>query len=111
MYGPTCRHKLKPKPRHRLCLTCANEPRLMRCPLCRRTLEPCIPHPSPLDDPTYEYFYIQIYNNQLLTYVNHSTSPDPPTPPAYNVWTQTPDTIGQLWEVHLRKDLPYYAVA
>ena len=78
--------------------------------MCRHTLETRIP-PPPLDDPTYEYFYIQIYNNQLLTYVNYSTSSNPPPPPAYNVWMRTPNTTGQLWEVHLRRGLPYYAAA
>ena len=53
-------------PIHKLCLTCANDPRLLRCPLYRRTLEVRIPTP-PLDDPTNEYAYILIYNNQLLT--------------------------------------------
>ena len=46
-------------PRHRLCRACATDPRLLRCPLCRRMLEPSI-LPPPLDDPTYEYFYIKI---------------------------------------------------
>ena len=59
----------------------------------------------------YEYFCIQIYNNQRLSNVNYSTSPNPPPPTAYNIWMQTHNTTGQLWEVHLRRDLPYYAAA
>ena len=43
--------------------------------------------------------------------MNYRTSPNPPPPPAYNVWMQTPNTTGQLWKVHLRRDLPYYAAA
>ena len=34
----------------------------------------------PLNDPTYQYTYVQIYHNQLLTYIDHNTCPDPPTP-------------------------------
>ena len=68
-------------PRHKLCLSCAKDPRLLSCPFCRGTLEARIPAP-PLDDPTYEYAYVHIYNNQLLTYTDYSTCPDPPPPPA-----------------------------
>ena len=93
-------------PRHRLCLTCGNDPRPLRCPLCRSMLELRVP-PPPLDDPTYAYFYIQIYNNQLLTYTDYSLTPNPPIPLAYNVWRQITSTTSQLWEVHLRSDLPY----
>ena len=35
---------------------------------------------------------VQIYNNQLLTCVDYSTSsapPPPPPPPAYTVWTES----------------------
>ena len=97
-------------PRHRLCHTYANDPRLLRCPLCRSMLNPRVP-PPPLDDPTYAYFYIQIYNNRLLTYTDCSATPNPPLPLAYNVWRQITSTTGQLWEIHLRNDLPYYHIA
>ena len=97
-------------PKHRLCRTCANDPRLLRCPLCRSMLEPKVP-PPPLDDPTYAYFYIQIYNNRLLTYTDYTATPNPPLPLAYNVWRQLTSTTGQLWEIHLRNDLPYYHIA
>ena len=97
-------------PRHRLCQDCANDPRLLRCPLCRGTLQPKIPPPPP-DDPTYAYFHIQIYNNRLLTYTDHCATPNPPVHVAYNVWRRLPSTTGQLWEVHLRTDLPYYHIA
>ena len=97
-------------PRHRLCQDCANDPRLQRCPLCRGTLQPKIPPPPP-DDPTYAYFHIQIYNNRLLTYTDHCATPNPPVHLAYNVWRRLPSTTGQLWEVHLRTNLPYYHIA
>ena len=98
-------------PRHRLCQTCANDPRLLRCPLCRSMLELRVPPPPSLDDQTYAYFYIQIYNNQLLTYADYSLTPNPPILLAYNVWRQITSTTGQLWEVHLRNTLPYYHTA
>ena len=97
-------------PRHRLWQDCANDPRLLRCPLCRGTLQPKIPPPPP-DDPTYAYFHIQIYNNRLLTYTDHCATPNPPVHVAYNVWRRLPSTTSQLWEVHLRTDLPYYHIA
>ena len=67
--------------------------------------------PTPPDDPTYAYFHIQIYNNRLLTYTDHCATPNPPVHVAYNVWRRLPSTTGQLWEVHLRTDLPYYHIA
>ena len=39
--------RLSCDPRHRLCQDCANDPRLLRCPLCRGTLQPKIPPPTP----------------------------------------------------------------
>ena len=77
--------------------------------MCRSMLEPRVP-PPPLGDPTYAYFYIQIYNNRLLTY-NYSLPPDPPMPLAYNICSQITSTTGQLWEVHPRNDLPYCHIA
>ena len=97
-------------PRHRLCRDCANDPRLLRCPLCRSTLQPRIPPPAP-DDPTYVYFHIQIYNNRLLTYTDYCATVNPPLQLAYNVWRRLTSTTGQLWEVHLKTDLPYYHIA
>ena len=99
-------------PRHKLCLSCAHDPRLRNCTFCRWTLKARIPAP-PFDDPTYEYAYVQIYNIQLLTYTDYSTYPDPPPPPppAYNVCTQSHRPTRQLWEAHLRRDLPHYATA
>ena len=40
-----------------------------------------------------------------------SLTPNPPIPLAYDVWRQITSTTGQLWEVHLRNDLPYYHTA
>ena len=50
--------RLSCDPRHTLFQDRANDPRLLRCPLCRSTLQPKIPPPPP-DDPTYAYFHIQ----------------------------------------------------
>ena len=102
--------RLSCDPRHRLCQGCANDPRLLRCPLCRGTLQPKIPPPPP-DEPTYAYFHIQIYNNRLLTYTDYCATPNPPSHLAYNVWRRLTSTTGQLWEVHLRTDLPCYHIA
>ena len=56
-------------PRHKLCLTCANDPRLLRCPLCRRTREARIRSPPPFDDPTYEHTYIHTNIQEPTTHV------------------------------------------
>ena len=52
-----------------------------------------------------------IYNNQLLTYTDYTSTPNPPLPLAQNVWRQITSTTDQLWEVHLRNDLAYYHTA
>ena len=72
-------------------------------------LEPRVPPPR-LDNPTYAYFHIQIDNNRLLTHTDYTATPNPSLPLAYNVWRQITSTTGQLWEVHLRNDLPYYHI-
>ena len=58
MHGPACRHKPKLRPQTQAVSNMCQRPPLLRCPLCRRTLVPCIASP-PLDDPTYEYVNIQ----------------------------------------------------
>ena len=67
--------------------------------------------PPPLDDPTCVYFHIQIYNNRLLTYTDYNATINPPSQLSYNIWRRLPNTTGQLWEIHLRNDLPFYHIA
>ena len=111
MYGPPCKHKPKLRPQAEAVPGMCQRPPIAEVPIVPPHAGTKSAPPLPLDDPTYEYCYVQIYNNQLLTYTDYSSSPNPPVPPAYNVWMQVPTTTGQLWEVHLRNDLPYYAIA